>query len=144
MIKLLVFLFCCVSVFLWCWGFPVFLPVTSRLPLLSYMYGLNPPFLHVPSLSLLFLPFFTLLPCLYFPFFPSLSFLSFPSLFLPFLPSNSLTVARTIVDQDGLGMLYKGLGPTLVGYFIQVSEAIPAIFSFKRWLISVVLGGNFW
>jgi hypothetical protein len=29
-------------------------------------------------------------------------------------------VARTIVAQDGFGMLYKGLGPTTVGYFIQV------------------------
>ena len=32
----------------------------------------------------------------------------------------SVAVARTIADQDGIGMLYKGLGPTLVGYFIQV------------------------
>ena len=31
-----------------------------------------------------------------------------------------IAVARTIVAQDGLGMLYKGLGPTTVGYFIQV------------------------
>ena len=32
----------------------------------------------------------------------------------------SISVARAIADQDGIGMLYKGLGPTLVGYFIQV------------------------
>ena len=34
--------------------------------------------------------------------------------------STVIAVARTIVAQDGLGMLYKGLGPTTVGYFIQV------------------------
>ena len=38
-----------------------------------------------------------------------------------FASSNVLVVAQSIVDKEGLGMLFKGTGPTLIGYLIQGS-----------------------
>ena len=35
--------------------------------------------------------------------------------------SNVFVVAQSIVDKEGLGMLFKGTGPTLIGYLIQGS-----------------------
>jgi solute carrier family 25 phosphate transporter 3 len=38
-----------------------------------------------------------------------------------FVSSNVLVVAQSIVDKEGVGMLFKGTGPTLIGYLIQGS-----------------------